>query len=173
MADQYFAAIEAYALGAAAGEFVLDIASASGARRINVNEISVSFNGTTSSATPVLVRLVRTTTAPTAASTPTAASSTVAGFQSATPIDPAAPTSTVTAYAPGPTGGSTPNFGWTTPPTFGAILRTWYVSPTAGVVLQFPLGQEPDGPATAGAGLGIWCNAPAAVTVNAGLVWTE
>lgn len=168
MADQYFAATEAYSVtgSSTVGIIVLDAASTSGARRINVNELGVSFNGTTSSAVPVLVRLVRTTTAPTASGTVATASSTLAGFQSATPIDPAAPASTVTAYAPG-------SGGWTTAPTFGAILRSWYVSPTSGLVIQFPLGQEPDAPATAGAGIGVYILAPATVVVNATLVWTE
>lgn len=165
MADQYFAVSEAITL-ATTQIFVLDVASTAGARRMNLNEMGVSFNGTSSSATPVLVRLVRTTTAPTANGTVTNLSTTVAGFQAATPLDPAAPSSTMTAYAPGAS-------GWTTPPTFGVVLRSWYVPPTSGLVVQFPLGQEPDGPATTGAGLGIHVIPPAAVTVNSYMIWTE
>lgn len=165
MADQYFAGAEAIAV-VTTQVFVLDVASTGGARRMNLNEMGVSFNGVSSSAVPVLVRLVRTTTAPTANGTVANASTTVAGFQSATPVDPAAPASTMTAYTQGAS-------GWTTPPTFGVIIRSWYVSPTAGLVIQFPLGQEPDAPATTGAGLGIHVIPPAAVSVNSYMVWSE
>jgi hypothetical protein len=157
MADQYVAASEAIAVVAATAVVTLDIASTAAARRLALNELGVSFNGTSSSAVPVIVRLVRTSG--------TTSGSTIT--QAATPLDSAAPASSCTAYMP------TTAASWTTAPTVGVILRTWYVSPTSGLIIQFPLGQEPDGPATTNSGLGIQVNAPAAVSVNSYMVWTE
>lgn len=160
MTDQYFAASEAVALTAATALVTLDVAITAANRRMAVNEIGVTFNGVTSSAVPVIVRLVRTTTAPTG-------SGTAATLQGATPMDAASPSSLCTAYAPGST-------GWSTAPTVGVTLRTWYVSPTNGLVLQLPLGLEADSPGTpAAAGFGIQCVAPAAVSVNSYLCWVE
>lgn len=161
MADQYFASSEAINLGAATALVTLDVASTAGARRMNLNELGVSFNGTSSTAVPVIVRLVRTTVAPVGGGTIT---------QAATPLDPAAPASSFTAYCPT---SASPGIYATTAPTVGVTLRTWYVSPTSGLVVQFPLGQEPDGPATTAAGLGIQCVAPATVAVNTYFVWSE
>lgn len=161
MADQYFAASEAINLGAATALVTLDVASTSAARRMNLNELGVSFNGTTSTAVPVIVRLVRTTVAPVGGGTIT---------QAATPMDPASPASSMTAYMPTT---ASPGVYATTAPTVGVTLRTWYVSPTSGLVLQFPLGQEADAPATSGAGLGIQCVAPATVAVSSYMCWTE
>lgn len=168
MADQYFASCEAVILVAGSpsnigDSVILDVTSTGGARRINLNEMGISFNGTSSSAVPVIVRLIRTTNA----TTPVSSSSAL--LQSPTPLDPASPTSTCTAYAP-----STASPGiYTTRPTIGATLRTWFVPPTSGLVIQYPLGQEPDGPAQSVAGLAIQCIAPAGVTTNAYMVWTE
>ena len=166
MADQYIAAAEAIQLVAGTptniGDSVsLVVASTAAARRMNLNELSVSFNGTTSSAVPVVVRLVRTTVAPAGGGTIT---------QSPTPLDSASPSSSYTAYMPTTGAGGTYA---TTRPTIGVTLRTWYIPPTSGIVIQFPLGQEPDGPATTAAGLGIQCIAPATVSVNSYMVWTE
>lgn len=158
--DQYIAASEGINLGAATALVVLDVAPTASNRRISVNELGVSFNGTSATATPVLVRLVRTTGAPTGGGTIT---------QAATPMDAGAPASLCTAYMPTT---ATPGV-YTSAPTVGVTMRSWYVSPTSGLVVQFPLGSEPDSPATAAAGFGIWCNAPAAVQVSSYLVWTE
>jgi hypothetical protein len=160
MADLYVAASEAINLGAATALVNLGVVSSAGARRMALNELGVTFNGTSSTATPVTVRLVRVTGAVSGGGTAT---------QSPTPLDSSAPASTFTSYQPTT---ATPGV-YTTAPTVGVILRTWYVPPTSGLVVQFPLGQEPDGPATTNAGLAIQCNAPAAVTVNAYLLWSE
>lgn len=159
MADQYFASSEAIGLVATTPVVTLDVTSTAAARRISCNEIGVSFNGTSSSAVPVIVRLVRTTVAPVTTSSPA---------QAATPLDPASPSSLCTAYAP-----STAAVYSTSGPTVGTTLRTWYVPPTSGLVVQFPLGQEPDGPATTAAGLGIQIVAPATVAAISYMVWTE
>ena len=161
MADQYFAASEAINLGAATALVTLDVASTAAARRGNLNEMGVSFNGTSSTAVPVIVRLVRLTVAPVGGGTIT---------QAATPMDSSAPGSSMTAYMPTT---ASPGVYATTAPTVGVTLRTWYVPPTSGLILQFPLGQEPDWPATTAAGLGIQCVAPAVVAVSSYFVWSE
>lgn len=160
MTDQYFAAAEAINLTTTT-LVVLDVASTAAARRMSLNEIGVSFNGTSASAVPIVVRLVRTTVAPVGGGTIT---------QAPTPMDSSAPSSTFTAYQPTT---ATPGIYATTAPTVGVILRTWYVPPTSGLVVQFPLGQEPDGPATTAAGLGIQVVPPAAVSVSGYMLWTE
>jgi hypothetical protein len=68
---------------------------------------------------------------------------------------------------------ASPGIYATTAPTVGVTLRTWYVSPTTGLVIQFPLGQEPESGTTAAGGFGIQCVAPAVVAVISYLVWTE
>lgn len=158
--DQYFAAAEAINLGAATALVVLDVTMTASNNRVSLNELGVSFNGTSAAAVPVTVRLVRTSVAPVGGGTIT---------QAATPLDNAAPASLATAYMPTT---ATPGTYATTPPTVGVILRTWYVSPTSGLVIQFPLGQEPVCPATAGSGFGVQCVAPATVACNAYMVWT-
>lgn len=162
MADQYFAASEAINLGAATALVTLDVASTSAVRRMNLNELSVAFNGTSSTASPVTVRLVRTSVAPSGGGTITQAPTATDGSNSAS--------STFTAYMPTT---ASPGVWGGTAPTVGVILRTWFVSPTSGLVIQFPLGQEPTGPATSGAGLGIQCVAPAVVAVTTSFTWTE
>lgn len=163
MADQYVAAMTATSAGTAT-VVLLDVASTAGVRRMNLNELGIAFNGTSSSAVPIGVQLVRCTAA-------TASPTSPAIIQAPTPLDSAAPSSGYSAYAPTAAASL-----WTavTAPTAGAILRTWYVPPTSGLVVQFPLGQEPDGPATTNSGLGIQVTAPgAAVGVTAYMVWTE
>jgi hypothetical protein len=155
--DQYTAASEAIHTGTSA-LVVLDVMAGSG-RRLNLNELAVTFNGTSSSAVPVIVRLVRTTVAPVGGGTIT---------QAATPQDPAAPASNATAYMPTT---ASPGVYATTPPTVGVTLRTWYVPPTSGIVIQFPQGQEPD--CAVSAGLGIQILAAADVQASSSLTWTE
>lgn len=159
MADQYVAASESIVLAATTILTPLVVELTASTRRISLNEIGVSFNGVSSSAVPVIVRLVRVSTVPVTFPAIT---------QAATPMDPSAPASLCTAYMPAVATGA---FG--TAPTIGVTLRTWFVSPTSGLVIQFPLGQEPDSPPTAANGLAIGCLAPASVSVNSYMVWTE
>lgn len=161
MADQYFAASEGINLGAATALVTLCVQLTASNRRIGGNEMSVTFNGTSSAATPVTVRLVRVTVAPVGGGTIT---------QAPTPLDPASPPSLCTAYMPTT---ASPGVYATTPPTVGVILRTWFVSPTSGITLQLPLGLEADTPSTAAAGLGIQCVAPATVAATSYLTWLE
>lgn len=161
MADQYYAASEAINVAASTALVTLDVTIAAANRRFAVNEIGVSFNGSTA-ATPPIVRLVRTTVAPVGGGAIT---------QAATPLDPAAPASLCTVYMPT---AATPGTYATTPPTVGVQLRTWYVPNTGLLVVQFPLGQEPDSPGTpAAAGIGVQVLSTAAATVSTYLVWTE
>lgn len=159
--DQYNATSEAINLGAATALVVLTVSPTASNRRISINEFGVSFNGVTATAVPVIVRLVRTTVAPVGGGTIS---------QAPTPQDSASPASLCTAYQPTT---ATPGVYATTAPTVGVVLRTFYVPPTSGLVLQFPLGAEPDSPPTAASGFGIQCVAPAAVAVTSYLVWTE
>jgi len=161
MADQYVAVSEAIQLGAATALVVLDVAPTSTNVRMVAVELSVTFNGVTATAVPVTVRLVRTTVAPVGGGTIT---------QAPTPMDAASPASLCTAYQPTT---ATPGVYATTAPTVGVILRSWYVPPTSGLVLQFPQGQEPRSAATAAAGFGIQCVAPAACQVTTYLSWLE
>lgn len=162
MPDLYVATSEAINLAAATALVVLDVAITAANRRIAVVEVGVSFNGISATAVPVIVRLVRTTVAPVGGGTIT---------QAATPVDAASPASLCTAYMPTT---ASPGVYATTAPTAGAVMRTWYVPPTSGLVLQFPLGQEPDSPGTpAAAGFGIQCVAPAIVAATSYLVWSE
>jgi hypothetical protein len=159
--DQYFAASEGINLGAATALVTLDVAITAATNRIYLNELGVSFNGTSATAVPVLVRLVRTTVAPVGGGTIT---------QASTPTDASSPASLCTAYMPTT---ASPGTYVTTAPTVGVILRTWYVPPTSGIVVQFPLGYEPVSPGTpAASGFGIQCVAPAVVAVTSYLVWS-
>jgi hypothetical protein len=160
MADQYVAAVEGINLAASTGLVTLCVELTASNRRIALNEMSVSFNGTSASVLPVVVRLIRVSGTPTGGGTLT---------QTPTPMDPASPASLCTAYCPT---FASPG-AWTTAPTQGVILRTWYISPTSGFTIQFPLGQEAVSPPTAANGLGIWCLAQATVACDQYLVWTE
>lgn len=161
MADQYFASAEGINLGVSTNLVTLCVELSASTRRFSLNEMSVSFNGTSSIALPVIVRLVRVTVAPVGGGTVS---------QQVTPLDPAAPASLATAYCPT---FASPGIYATTAPTVGVTLRTWYISPTSAFTIQFPLGQEPDTPPTAANGLGIQCLAQAVVAVNQYMVWSE
>jgi hypothetical protein len=87
-----------------------------------VVELGVSFDGTSATATPILIELCKwdNTTAGTGSST--------------TPIQVKG---TVVASA------VTAAFNYTVEPTVLTPLKQWLVSPTSGLVVQFPLGREP------------------------------
>lgn len=159
--DQYVAVAEAINLGAATALVVLDVTPTGTTRRMNLNELAVTFNGTSAAAVPVIVRLVRTTVTPVGGGTIT---------QAPTPTDTNAPPSLCTAYMPTT---ATPGVYATTAPIVGVILRSWYISPTSGVTYQIPLGLEVVTPAVAGSGVGIQCVAPAAVACTTYLCWIE
>lgn len=159
--DQYVAVAEAINLGAATALVCLDVVPSGTTRRLNLDELGVTFNGTNAAAVPVIVRLVRTTVTPVGGGTIT---------QAPTPTDTNSPASLATAYMPTT---ATPGAYATTAPTVGVTLRSWYISPTSGITYQIPLGLEVVTPAVAGSGIGIQCVAPAAVAVTSYLAWLE
>jgi hypothetical protein len=102
---------------------VLQIAAAS-QERLVPKSIDITFDSTSASASPVLVRLCAQTTAGT-------------GGTSVTPAkwDQSSGTPTVTALK-GPAG------TWTAEPTVGDVVASWRIPPTSGMVLQLPLNDE-------------------------------
>jgi hypothetical protein len=120
---------------------------------IRLVELSVSFDGVTSTAEPVTVELCSSTQA--TAGTPGAA---------ATPVQLRGPTRTVQASGQR-------NYG--TEPTVLTVIRRWLVPAFNGLlVIQFPLGREPEQVTTAD-GLCLRCTAPAAVNAQAYIEWEE
>lgn len=95
-------------------------------------EFGISFDGVTASAVPATVELCQSTqaTAGTAGSAPT-------------PVQIRGRTLT---------GGSVPTAGcnYTAEPTTLTVLKQWYVSPTSGLIIQFPLGREAEGDPSGG-----------------------
>lgn len=114
-------------------------------------EIGVSFDGTSSTAEPVTVELTSSTQA-------TAGTST-----SHTILQVSGATRTVSA-----TGAR----NYSAEPTVVTVLKRWLVHPQTGLVVQFPLGREPQ-QNTGSDALGIRCTAPAAVNVQAYLEFAE
>ena len=109
-----------------------------------VVELSVTFDGVTAAAEPVTVELVSSTQATAGTST----SHTMVQVSGATR-----------------TAQGTAARNYTAEPTVLTCLKRWLVHPTAGLVVQFPLGREPQQNTTAD-GLGIRCTAPAGVNAQ-------
>lgn len=130
------------ALSAATAKTILSVINAANSL-IRIVEFGVSFDGTSATAEPVTIELCSSTQA-------TAGTST-----SQTPIQCRGPNRTVQA-----TGAR----NYTAEPTTLTVLKRWLVHPTSGIVLQFPLGREPEQVTTSDA-LCLRCTAPA--TVNA------
>jgi hypothetical protein len=135
-----------FALTAGAKTTLMAIAPAG--HGLVVVEMSVSFNGVTSSAVPALVELVRST-------------------QAGAGTSGVAPTITQvrgrTTGATAPTGGS----NYTVEPTALVNMRRWYVPQFMGLLLvQFPLGREPESDASGGTtkAIGVRINVSADVT---------
>jgi len=131
------------ALSAATAKTILNWISGSNALS-RVVELSVSFDGVTSTAEPVTVELCSSTQA-------TAGTS----------------TSHTIAQSGGPTrtAQGTAQRNYTAEPTVLTVLKRWLIRADGGLLLiQFPLGREPEQITTAD-GLCVRCTAPA--TVNA------
>lgn len=138
------------ALSAATAKTILSVICAANAP-VRICELAVSFDGVTGTAEPVTVELCSSTQA-------TAGTST-----SQTPVQCRGPTRTVQA------GGAR---NYTAEPTVLTVLKRWLVHPQTGLVIQFPLGREPEQVTTADA-LCIRCTAPATVNAQAYLEFEE
>ncbi len=115
---------------------------------IYVKKARVSFDGTSATATPVLVELVYATFGANAPGT---------NSTSVTPVLWSGRSTTV---------GWTAAKTWTTEPTTLTVLEEWYLTPAGGLVIyDLPLSDEPD--TALGEGLAFRLTAPA--TVNARL----
>ena len=130
------------ALVAATAKTILNAINAANAL-LRIVEFGVSFDGVAAAAEPVTVELCSSTQA-------TAGTST-----SHTIVQIRGPTRTVQGTA---------QRAYTAEPTVITVLKRWLVHPQTGIVLQFPLGREPEQVVTAD-GLVIRCTAPA--TLNA------
>lgn len=136
------------ALAAATAKTVLQLVAAAN-HRVQVLEWSVAFDGTSTTAEPVLVELLRQTTAGT--------------MSALTPVkmdDSLSETLQTTAQHTA-----------TAEPTAGDVLRRIEVHPQQGFVQEFGLGNE----IIVGGGdrVGIRCTAPAVVNVVAGIRFCE
>jgi hypothetical protein len=139
------------ALSAATAKTILSVICAANAP-LRLTEIGVSFDGVTATAEPVTVELCSSTQA-------TAGTST-----SQTPVQTGGPTRTAQA------GGAR---NYTAEPTVLTVLKRWLVRADGGLlVLQFPLGREPEQVTTADA-LCIRCTAPATVNAQAYIEFEE
>lgn len=138
------------ALTAATAKTVLNaIAAANGLLRIA--EMGVSFDGVSVTAEPVTVELCSSTQATAGTST----SHTIAQSRG--------PTRTVQGTAAR---------NYTAEPTVLTVLKRWLVHPQTGLVVQSPLGREPEQTVTAD-GLCIRCTAPANVNCQAYMEFEE
>lgn len=138
------------ALTAATAKTILSVINASNGL-IRLTELSVSFDGTSSSAEPVTVELCSSTE--TTAGTAT----------SHTIVQCRGSTRTVQATA---------KRNFTGEPTTLTVIRQWLVHPQTGITVQFPLGREPEQVTTADALL-VRCTAPATVNARAHLEFEE
>ncbi len=115
-----------------------------------IKGIQITFDGTSSTATPGIVQLVRQTTAGT--------------MSSATPVK--APRSDE-----GETLQSTAQYNATAEPTAGDVDRTFHVHPQLGFIYEFPYGDFLKIPG--GGRLGIKCNFPASVNCQPSVWYDE
>lgn len=137
-------------LTAATARTILSVINAANSL-IRICELSVSFDGTSGTAEPVTVELCSSTQATAGTST----SHTIAQVRG--------PTRTVQA-----TGAR----AYTAEPTVLTVLKRWLAHPQTGLVIQFPLGREPEQVTTSDA-LCIRCTAPANVNVQGYLEFEE
>lgn len=115
---------------------------------LQLKGFTVAFDGTTASATPVLV---------------------VVGYCTFATNPPGTNSTSVTPaqnYGRVLTAGFTAGRNWTAEPTVITVLKEFLLAPDKGIIaFQYPLGQEPD--TALGEGLVIRCTAPASVNVRA------
>lgn len=143
---QYTARSGSLALSAATARTVCRVASTS-AIGFELIEMGVTFDGVSATAVPVLVELLTDSNV----SGGTAASITLAQIRGVA----VAATITAASYSVEPTY------------TSAVVLKEWLVPPTSGLVLQFPLGREPEGePGAAHQSCALRVTAPATVNVR-------
>jgi hypothetical protein len=141
----------AVALSAGVAKSILGVRG-NAAFGIDLKKFSVSFDGVTATAVPVLVEICYATFATNA---PGTASTSVTPTQ---------------IYGRSVVHGVTAARTWTTEPTVLTTVRHLLLSPNGGVVLyDWPLGDTPD--SAVSEGYVIRCTAPAAVNAYAGLWW--
>lgn len=139
------------ALAAATAKTIMNIINATNGL-IRLCEFAVSFDGVTATAEAVTVELCSSTQATAGTTT----SHTIAQCRG--------PVRTVQATAAR---------NYTVEPTVLTVLKRWLVTPFAGcLVVQFPLGREPEQVTTAD-GLCIRCTAPAIVNVQGYMEFEE
>jgi len=138
------------ALTAATARTIMSVINAANGL-IRLCEFSVSFDGVSGTAEPVTVELCSSTQA-------------TAGTTTAhTIVQLRGPTRTVQATAAR---------AYTVEPTTLTVLKRWLVHPQTGLVVQFPLGREPEQVVTADA-LCIRCTAPANVNCQGYIEFEE
>ncbi|HEU4603744.1 MAG TPA: hypothetical protein VFS24_17345 [Steroidobacteraceae bacterium] len=130
------------ALSASTAKTVLSVINAANSL-IRIVEFALSFDGTSGTATPALIELCYSTQAGVGASTST------------TPQQVRGPTRTVQASGAR---------NYTSEPTVLTTWKRWLVHPQTGIIVQFPLGREPECVVTADA-LCLRCTAAASVNV--------
>lgn len=148
MADIFGVALTAeVALAAATAKTVVQLVAPSN-HRVKVVGWGVFFDGTSGSAEPVQVRLLRQSSAGT--------------MTALTPVQVRPVAETIQ---------STAQHTATSEPTAGDVIDCAEVHPQGGYEVKYPLGQEP---VLAGAGkVGIECTAPAVVNVRAKILFEE
>lgn len=140
----------AVALSAATAKTILGVVAASNVTA-KLTELGVSFDGVSATAVPVLVELCD-------------SSGGAAGTPGATPTPKQI---RGLARAAQSTGGN----AYSAEPTTLTVIKQWLVHAQTGMVLQFPLGREPEH--VGAGGLFVRCTAPAAVNVRAYLEFEE
>lgn len=136
----------ATALSAATAKTIVNIIPATG-RTATIVEVGVSFDGVTASAVPVLVELC-------------SSSQATAGTSTAGTL--------VQLRGRATTVGVTAGINYSAEPTALTVLKQWLVTPYGGnLVVQFPLGREPEADATTNKGIALRLTAPAAVNARA------
>lgn len=139
----------AVALSAATAKTILGVKAHANSGLL-VKEAFVSFDGVTASAIPALIELCYCTFASNSPGT------------NSTSVTPAQLSGRVL------TAGFTAGKTWTTEPTTITVLKEILVHPSAGMIYQIPLGDEPD--TALGEGLVIRVTAPAVVNVRGTMV---
>jgi len=138
------------ALSAATAKTILSVINASNSL-IRIVEFAVSFDGTSGTAEPITVELCY---------------STQAGAGTTT-------SHTITQVRGAPrTVQATAARNYTAEPTTLTVWKRWLVHPQTGLLVQFPLGREPECVVTADA-LCLRCTAPAAVNAQGYIEFEE